>query len=204
MALWTAARPLVLASTSRTRHALLAAAGIDAEAIGPEVDERAVEAAAMAECLRPAGLALRLAAEKALAVSRRLPDRLVVGADQVLDLDGEVLHKPADRGEAAAHLGRLVGRSHLLHSAVALARGGELDDSFVESATLAMRPLGPGAVARYLAEAGERALSGAGAYQVEGLGIHLFSRIAGDHATILGMPLLPLLARLRERGCLAF
>lgn len=204
IAVWTAERPLVLASTSATRRDLLRGAGIEAETVASGLDERRVEAAAAAERLKPAALALRLAAEKALAVSRRHPGRWVVGADQLLDLDGEVLHKPPDRAAAAEHLSRLSGRTHALHAAVALARDGALEDSFVESAALAMRPLAPAAIARYLDAVGAEALQGAGAYRVEGLGIHLFARIAGTHAAILGLPLLPLLAILRDRGCLAF
>ena len=147
---------------------------------------------------------MRLSEAKALAVSGRRPERLVLGADQVLDLEGEVLHKPADRAAALLQLRRLAGRSHTLHSACTLARDGAILDGFVASATLTMRPLSEDAMARYLDAAGDAALSGAGTYQVESLGIHLFQSIAGDHATILGLPLIPLLARLRGLGCLAF
>jgi septum formation protein len=204
MDLWTAPSPLVLASTSAARRGLLRGAGIDPEVVASGVDERALEAQAQAERLGPGALALRLAAEKALAVSRRHPGSWVVGADQVLEADGEALHKPADRAEAARHLSRLSGRPHALRSAVALARDGMLEDSFVETAVLALRPLTQSAIARYLDAVGDAALAGAGAYQVEGLGIHLMERIEGDHATILGLPLIPLLSALRVRGCLAF
>ena len=200
-ALWTGKRPLVLASASATRHGLLESAGIPVDTDPSRVDERALEREAA--ILAPADLALRLAEAKALDVGRRHPERLVLGADQVLDLDGDVLHKPADRTEALDHLRRLAGRAHRLHSAVALARGGALLDGFIASATLTMRTLGQDALERYLDVAGHAALSGAGAYQLEGLGIHLFEAIEGDHATILGLPLIPLLARLRGLGCLA-
>ena len=201
-ALWTAERPLILASTSATRRALIRSAGVPAETESSGIDEREVER--QSQGLAPAALALRLAEEKALAVSRRRPERLVLGADQVLDLDGEVLHKPADRAAALAHLRRLAGRSHVLHSACALARDGAVFDGFAAGAVLTMRALGPDALERYLDAAGAAALSGAGAYQVEGLGIHLFESIEGEHSTILGLPLLPLLTRLRALGCLAF
>lgn len=200
--IWRGAAPLVLASTSRTRKDLLASAGLAVETVAPGVDERAVEAQAAG--LAPAELALRLAAAKAEAVARRLPGRVVVGADQVLACEGTVFHKPADAKAAAAHLDRLQGRIHALHSAVALVAAGATE-TFCETAHLAMRPLDAGQIAAYIALAGEaRVAASVGAYQLESFGIHLFERIEGDHATILGLPLLPLLARLRGRGELAF
>jgi septum formation protein len=203
-ALWTAPSPLLLASASATRRALLADAGlaVDAEAAG--VDERAVEGSIDEKALGPADLALHLAAEKALAVSRRHPDRLVLGADQVLDLGGVVAHKPGDRATARAQLLALSGRTHALHSAGALARGGALVDSFVDTARLTMRPLSEAAIAAYLDLLSPEILQSVGVYQVEGVGIHLFERIEGQHATILGLPLLPLLSSLRRLGALAF
>jgi septum formation protein len=202
--LWTGAAPLLLASTSRTRRLLLESAGIPVETEAPGVDERAVEAAAQGEGLDPSGLAARLAAEKALSVSRRYPGRLVLGADQVLDLDGRVLHKAPDRAAAIDKLLDLAGRRHALRSAVALAQDGAVIEAFVESAVLAMRPLDGPMIERYLDTAGPDALSSVGAYQIESLGVHLFEEVQGDHATILGLPLIPLLARLRARGRLAF
>jgi septum formation protein len=203
-ALWTAPSPLLLASASATRRALLADAGlaVDAEAAG--VDERAVERSIDEKALGPADLALHLAAAKALAVSRRHPDRLVLGADQVLDLGGVVAHKPGDRATARAQLLALSGRTHALHSAGAVARGGALVDSFVDTARLTMRPLSEAAIAAYLDLLSPEVLGSVGVYQVEGLGIHLFERIEGQHATILGLPLLPLLSSLRRLGALAF
>jgi septum formation protein len=196
--------PLLLASTSATRRQLVEAAGLKAETEAPDVDERAVEAAAAAAQLSPAELAARLAREKACAVSRRRPDRLVLGADQVLALDGRVFHKPADLQGAEAHLEALAGRTHELHSAAVLALDGSPIDNLVETARMTMRPLSRDAIRRYLAAAGDRALASVGAYQLEGLGMHLFDAIDGDHSTILGLPMLPLLAALRRRGCLAF
>jgi septum formation protein len=203
-ALWTAPAPLLLASASATRRALLADAGLAVDAEAPGVDERAVERSIDEKALGPADLALHLAAEKALAVSRRHPDRLVLGADQVLDLGGVVAHKPGDRATARAQLLALSGRTHALHSAGALARGGTLVDSFVDTARLTMRPLSEAAVEAYLDLLSPEVLRSVGVYQVEGLGIHLFERIEGQHATILGLPLLPLLSRLRRLGALAF
>ena len=201
--LWTCDAPLLLASTSRTRRALLESAGLAVDTEAPGVDERAIEAASRGGGLDPAALAERLAVEKALAVSRRNPDRIVVGADQVLALGDESFHKPEDRTAARRQLMRLVGRTHHLRSAGAVARGGEVVGVFADSATLSMRPLAPEAVDLYLDLAGPAALSSVGCYQVEGLGIHLFDTIMGDQATILGLPLRPLLAVLRQIGCLA-
>ncbi|MBK3395166.1 MULTISPECIES: Maf family nucleotide pyrophosphatase [Methylobacterium] len=200
--LWRGPAPLLLASTSPTRRALLESAGLTVETRAPGVDERAVEAQAAG--LSPENLAERLAAAKAEAVAGPSPGRVVVGADQVLDLDGTVFHKPADRAGAAAHLARLQGRTHALHSAVALAVDGAVAEVFVVTARLAMRPLDEAGIAAYLDAAGPSVTGSVGAYQLEGVGIHLFDRIEGDHSTILGLPLLPLLARLRGRGLLAF
>ncbi|MDO9426943.1 MAG: Maf family nucleotide pyrophosphatase [Methylobacterium sp.] len=200
--LWRGAAPLLLASTSPTRRALLTSAGLTVETQAPGVDERAVEAACAG--LGPVDLALRLARAKAEAVAARAPDRIVVGADQVLECDGVVFHKPADAAAARTQLARLAGRTHRLHAAVALCGGGHPPESFVETAHLTVRPLGAAAIAAYVGRAGPAATASVGAYQLEGLGIHLFTRIDGDHTTILGLPLLPLLARLRARQLLAF
>lgn len=202
--LWTASAPLLLASTSATRRMLLESVGLTVETEAPGVDERAIEASVEERALGPADLALHLAAEKALAVSRRHPDRIVLGADQVLDLGGVVAHKPGDRETARAQLRALSDRRHALHSAGALVQGGALVDSFVDTAHLAMRPLSDEAIETYLDLAGPDILRTVGVYQVEGIGIHLFERVEGQHSTILGLPLLPFLASLRRLGHLAF
>ncbi|GJD35612.1 Maf family protein [Methylobacterium aerolatum] len=199
---WTAAAPLLLASTSPTRRLLLESAALPVETHAPGVDERAVEAAA--EGLSPVALAEALARAKAEAVARRHPDRVVIGADQVLALGAEIFHKPADLDGARAHLARLAGRTHALHSAVALVRDGTTE-VFVETARMTMRPLNAAAIDAYLACAGrEHVCTSVGGYQLEGPGIHLFERVEGDHSTVLGLPLLPLLARLRAAGLLRF
>jgi septum formation protein len=181
---------------------LLEAAGLPVEAEAPGVDERAAEAAALVEGAQPAEVARRLACAKALTVSRRCPNRIVVGADQTLSCAGELFHKPADAAEVRAHLARLAGRTHMLYSAAALARAGAIMHVLVGEARLTMRPLSRTAIEQYVAFAGNWAFQSVGAYQVEGLGIHLFERIEGDHATILGLPLLPLLAALRDMSLL--
>lgn len=200
---WLPRLPLVLASTSPTRRLLLEAAGIVPETRSPGIDERAVEASCRG--LAPAGLALHLAEAKAVAVSSELPGRIVVGADQVLERDGTLLHKPADLNSAREQIALLSGRTHVLHAAVSLAEDGRVTDGFVVEARLTMRTLDPSAIATYVALAGEtRVTASVGGYQLEGLGVHLFDAVAGDHSTILGLPLGPLLARLRARGLLAF
>ncbi|WP_262271342.1 Maf family protein [Microvirga yunnanensis] len=202
-ALWTPADKLLLASMSATRLALLVSAGLTVETQDSAIDERAVEAAAAHEELDPPALAIRLAEEKALAVSRRHPDRVVVGADQVLACEGRVFHKPADRPAAQAQLTELSGRRHALHSAGVLAIGGQVVERLFDSAHLTMRPLTANAIDLYLDLAGPDVLKSVGVYQLEGFGVHLFEAVEGDHSTILGLPLLPLLAALRRLGCLA-
>jgi len=202
-ALWTASEKLLLASTSATRLALLVSAGLSVETQGPNVDERAIEQVAVTEGLDPPALAARLAAEKALAVSRRNPERIVLGADQVLACDGSVFHKVGDRAAAHRQLQALAGQTHALHSAGALAIGGQVVERFVSTATLCMRPLTDEAIELYLDLAGPDVLHSVGVYQYEGLGAHLFDSVEGDHSTILGLPLLPLLSALRRLGCLA-
>ncbi|MGF9759982.1 Maf family protein [Microvirga sp. 0TCS3.31] len=202
-ALWTHSDKLLLASTSATRLTLLVSAGLPVETQNSGIDERAVEGAAAHESLDPPSLAGRLAAEKALAVSRRHPDRVVLGADQVLACGDDVFHKPADREAAREQLKRLAGRQHALHSAGALAIGGQAVERFSGTAHLTLRPLTDEAIDLYLDLAGPDVLRSVGVYQLEGFGIHLFETVEGDHATILGLPLLPLLAALRRLGCLA-
>ena len=200
MTLWRGKYPLILASKSRARQALLAGAGIGFEAVPAEIDERAVQ---QASGLSAAGdIAALLAREKALSVSRRLSDRFVVGADQTLALGMRLFSKPASRTDAAEQLRALAGRSHELHSAVAVARDGKILFEGAAIARMAMRPLGEAEIDAYLDEAGEAVTSSVGAYQLEGLGVHLFERIEGDHFTILGLPLLPLLKFLRSQGLL--
>ncbi|MEH3118376.1 MAG: Maf family protein [Methylorubrum populi] len=199
--LWLAPEPLLLASASATRRDLLASAGLPVETAPARIDERALEAGSGG--LTPPELALRLARAKAEAVAARHPGRVVIGADQVLACEGRVFHKPADSEAARTHLAGLQGRTHRLHSAVAILRGG-IAETFVESARLTMRPLDAAAIGAYLRLAGAAVTGSVGAYQLEGLGIHLFERIEGDHSAILGLPLTPLLARLRGMGLLAF
>jgi len=201
MTLWRGKHPLVLASQSPTRQALLANAGIDFEAVAAEIDERAVQQASGLSA--PGDIAALLAREKALSVSSRQPGKYVIGADQTLALGDRLFSKPAGRAQAAEQLRALAGHSHELHSAVAVARDGKIIFEAIATAEMTMRPLGAAEIEAYLDAAGEAVASSVGAYQLEGLGVHLFERIEGDHFTILGLPLLPLLAFLRSEGLLA-
>jgi septum formation protein len=200
MTLWRGKDPLILASQSRARQTLLADAGIDFEAVPAEIDERAVQQAS--RLAAPGDIAALLAREKSLAVSVRLSDRFVVGADQTLALGSRLFSKPAGRAQAAEQLHALAGGTHELHSAVAVARDGKILFETVTSARMTMRRLSDAEIEAYLDEAGEAVTSSVGAYQLEGLGVHLFERIEGDHFTILGLPLLPLLGFLRSERLL--
>jgi septum formation protein len=193
---------VILASGSRTRRAVLEAAGLEFEVVPSGVDERAIREALLTgdETIDPADLAEVLARAKAEEVSRRNPDALVIGADQVLAFEGETLVKAADFDAAREILLRLRGRTHQLHSAIALAEGGDATWTFIDTAHLTMRRFSIEFLGQYLARAGALTLESVGAYQIEGLGIQLFERIDGDYFTILGVPLLPLLAELRSRS----
>jgi septum formation protein len=191
----------VLASGSAVRRKLLEAGGIPVEARPASIDERAIEAAAPSE--DPSAVAALLARAKALRVAADVPGRLVVGADQTLALGRRRFDKPADRAAARAQLQALAGRTHELHAAVAVARGRNVLFEHVGVARLTVRPLSDTFLDRYLDAAGAAVTASVGAYQVEGIGVHLFERIEGDHFTILGLPLLPLLAYLRAEGSLA-
>ena len=200
MTSWRGTKPLVLASQSQARQALLANAGFAFEAVPAEIDERAIQCASGLSA--PGEIAALLAREKALTVSLRRPGQVVVGADHTLALDQRLFSKPAGRAQAAEQLRALAGQSHELHSATAVARDGEILFEDVSIARMTMRPLDGAAIRAYLDTAGEAVTTSVGAYQLEGLGVHLFERIEGDHFTILGLPLLPLLKFLRSQGLL--
>jgi septum formation protein len=200
MTIWRDKAPLVLASQSRARQTLLGNAGLTFEAVPAGVDERTIQQ--KSGLLKPGEIAALLAQEKALFVSSKMPDRYVVGADQTLALGQRLFSKPAGRAQAAEQLRALAGNTHELHSAVAVARDGKIVLSEVSIARMTMRQLSGDEVRTYLDTAGEAVTTSVGAYQLEGLGVHLFERIEGDHFTILGLPILPLLAFLRGQGLL--
>jgi len=201
MGLWRAAEPLVLASRSAARCQLLQAAGIPIEIRPAEIDERTIEAQLGQNQARAA--ALVLAQAKARQVSQQLPGRLILGADQMLTLGSRLFSKPPDRAAAREQLVSLRGQTHRLTSAFALVRDGDVLASDAEAASLTMRDFSDGFLDAYLDAVGPAATTSVGAYQLEGLGLHLFERVQGDHATILGLPLLPIIAMLRRLGCLA-
>lgn len=193
---------LVLASASATRAALLEAAGVAFERTPASVDEGSLRAGARDRGEPTETAAMVLAEAKALTVGLQAPDALVIGADQILDADGVWFEKAPDRSGAADALRRLRGRRHRLVSAAAVAEAGRIVWREVGTAELVMRPFDDAFLDRYLDAVGDDALSSVGGYQIEGLGIHLFERIDGDHFTILGLPLLALLDFLRRRGVL--
>jgi len=200
MALWLADKPLVLASKSAPRRALLEAAGIPVEVRPADIDERAVEQAAAANAAGE--VAALLARAKARAVAAVMPGRLVLGADQTLVLGERRFDKPVDLAAARAQLGVLAGKTHELHSAIAFVRDGEVLNETVQVARMSMRPLSDRFLDAYLEAAGSMVTASVGAYQLERFGVHLFERVEADHFTILGLPLLPALDFLRREGSL--
>jgi len=201
MSLWLPAEPLVLASKSAARRAMIEAAGIPLEVAAADIDERAVEARASPGNASEA--ALLLAREKARVAGARITGRFVVGADQTLTLGRARFTKPKDREAAREQLRALGGRTHELHSAVAVARDGRVVFSHADVARLTMRALSERFLDAYLDAAGPAVTASVGGYQLEALGSHLFEKIEGDHFTILGLPLFALLGFLRREGCLA-
>ena len=201
MPLWLSPQPLVLASKSDVRGKMLAAIGLRFEIRPAQIDERAVEA--KAGTTDAAAVARLLARAKADAVARSVTGRLVLGADQTLARDAKRFSKPANRAEAAEQLRELRGRPHELNSALALVRDGKVLFEYVDRARLTMRNFSDAFLNDYLDMAGGSALASVGGYQVEGVGMHLFEQVDGDYFTILGLPLLPLLAFLRENGFIA-
>jgi septum formation protein len=195
--------PVILASGSRARAELLAAAGVPFTAVPALVDEAGLRDALRGEGVQAEEAAVAIAEMKAAHVAARAPEAaIVLGSDQLLDLDGDWLEKPADRRAAKAQLARLRGRRHRLISAVVAFRGGSRVWHDVDRATLTLRPFNDAFLDHYLDAAGEAVLGCVGAYQLEGLGAQLMARVDGAHPTVLGMPLLPLLQFLRDQGVL--
>jgi septum formation protein len=202
MQFWSAPAPLILASKSLARRTMLSAAGIPIEIVPARIDERAIERGLAEQNRDPDRLALLLSREKARAVSSDAPARLVLGADQTLAMGAVRFHKPSSPDEARDQLRRLRGQSHTLHSAVTLVQDGSVLFAVVDTARLRMRNFSDRFLEDYIEAAGPTVTESVGGYQLEKLGVHLFERVEGDYFTILGMPLLPLLAFLRQQGFL--
>ena len=198
--LWQLPRPLVLASKSQARRSLLAAAGIPFEGIEAGIDEREIEAPAREAGQSGEAIAALLAKAKAMAVSADQPERLVLGADQTLSIEGRFLTKPNDRDAAKRQLIDMREKTHTLHAAICLVRDGAVIATSCAEARMTCRAYTPTFVDCYLDLAGDSVLQSVGAYAVEGLGIHLFDKIAGEQSTILGLPMLHLLKLLRDCG----
>lgn len=193
---------LVLASASAARRSVLTEAGLRFEAVPAAVDEAAIKEAARAEGIPPADAALMLADAKAERIARRHPDALIIGCDQLLVCEGSWFDKPVDVATARAQLQSLRGKSHELVTAVVCHRHGGRVWQHVAVPRLTMREFSDAFLEAYLAAEAEHVTQSVGAYRLEGLGAHLFSRIQGEHPAILGLPLLPLLAFLRQHGVL--
>ena len=194
---------MILASKSRGRRALLSAVGLDAEVVAAEVDERALEERHLARGGSLESLAMELARVKALTVSAIRPDAYCLGTDQTLTLEGSIIHKSGDFDEAARTLAALSGKMHRLTSAFCIARSGQSLVIDSDHADLQMRPLDPVTISSYLDRTGPAVLASVGAYQIEGLGAHLFERIEGEHSVVLGLPVLRLLDWLRRENLIS-
>ncbi len=194
--------PLVLASASTARAGMLRAAGVEIDIAPVRLDEATIREAMLAEGAPPRDVADKLAELKALRGNQRQPDRMVLGADQVLVADGRLYAKPASREEARQQLTALRGQSHQLLSAAVIADAGVPIWRHVGTARLTMRPFSDAFLEWYLDQIGELAFNSVGCYQLEGLGSQLFARVDGDYFTILGLPLLELLGYLRVRKVL--
>lgn len=192
--------PLVLASSSPFRRMLMENAGLSFESRAAEIDERAIEAT-LGDA-SPDETAATLARAKAVDVSRHFPGAIVIGSDQTMSLGNRVYHKPKSIDEARESVLSLSGKTHRLNSAIALVRDGQMIWEHVAHADLTVRDLSETFVDRYLQRVGEKVFTSVGAYQLEGEGIQLFSKIEGDYFTILGLPMLPLLDKLRHLGAI--
>lgn len=193
---------IVLASASAVRAKMLREAGVAFAVVSSGLDEEPIKARMLAAGVGPREVAERLAEAKALA-AQAAPDDLVIGADQTLDLDGELVDKATNLGEARARLERLRGRRHTLHAAAALARGGEIVWRGRASPVLAVRAFTDAFLDGYLSDCGEAVVDSVGCYHLEGRGAQLFEAVEGDYFAVLGLPLIELLSALRQAGALA-
>ncbi len=193
----------ILASQSASRRAMLSAAGVDFEPIPAEVDERSIKERLLRAGQPPRDIALALATEKALVVSKAYPGRWTLGSDSIVSVAGQLYDKPRSRAEAADHLQQFSGQLMLLDSAAVLARDGRVVESTSDGASLELRTLSDDFIEDYLAEEWPAISGCVGCFRIEGRGVQLFERVTGSHFTVLGMPLLPVLGHLRKHGMLA-
>jgi len=191
---------IILASTSAIRRKILDAAGVNYRAMRPGADEGELKRSFLADGLDPEQLSLALARAKARSITA--PGAFVIGADQIMEMEGEIFDKPRSMREAADRLERCAGRAHRLINGVSILRDGAVVFENSAAARLYMRAMSRAEIEDYLAEAGESVLASVGAYQVEALGGRLFERIDGDHFTVLGLALFPLLGFLKGQGAL--
>lgn len=202
LSLWISQDPLILASKSRIRSELLKQAGFDFSTRTKDIDERDLERRMSLTQSSASDHAKTLAEAKALAVSAEVPDAWVIGADQILEAHGKIIHKPKTRTEAEDHLNRLAGVTHQLHSAVAITKDNRCQALFVESAVMKMRALTADEIRIYCDLAGNALFHSVGSYEYEGLGRHLFESALASHDVILGLPLDPIIKFFRSAKCL--
>ena len=194
---------LILASTSSARRLMLAQAGVDCDAIAPMVDEDSIKQSLLDHSVSARDIADALAEAKAVKLSSKFPQALVIGADQTLECaDGSMLDKPESPADAIAQLTQMAGATHKLYSAVVVAKRGEPAWRFVATSRMTVRPLSDAFITDYVQTNWDAIRHCVGCYQIEGAGVQLFSQIQGGHFDIMGLPLLPLLSFLRERGIL--
>lgn len=192
---------IILASGSASRRSLLAGAGVQAQAIKPNVDEDAAKKAMRADGMSVRDQAMQLAEMKAVKISSQV-DGLVIGGDQMLNLDGVAFDKPVNLDAATKHLKKLSGKPHILETAIVIAENGAPVWRHIARPTLTVRTLSDSFIKSYIKSCGPPLLTTVGSYQLEGMGAQLFSKIEGDYFSILGLPLLPLLDYFRARGIL--
>lgn len=191
---------IILASKSMARQSVLAQSQLSFITKPAAIDERALEAPLLSKGASPKEIAQYLANEKALDISKKYPDAIVIGSDQILDFDGQRLVKVRDRHSAKERLTDLAGKSHYLHSALSCAKKGNITLEHIETSELTMRLLSSTDIDNYLDRVGDDIFQSVGCYQLEGYGVTLFEAIKGDYFSILGLPLLPLLSHLRSQG----
>ncbi len=202
--IWSSKAPLILASNSAIRSDLLKQAGFEFSIQTPKIDERKIESDFLVKSKEPRDLAKTLAHAKAEAISDKAPEAWIIGADQILELEGQIFHKAKTRQEVENNLEYFEGKTHHLHSAVAILKGNSITKIFVETAALKMRILTKDDIKIYCDLAGDMIFESVGSYHYEGLGRHLFESVEGREDVIYGLPLDPIIKFFRSAECLKF